>query len=540
MTPAPAGPASGSDEFDVVVVGGGLAGVRLAVGLAGRGLRFCVLEAGDDVGGVWYWNRYPGARCDVDSVEYSYQFSEDLQQEWEWNERYGSQPEILRYIGHVVERFGVRDRFRFGHRLRSAVFDDLRQRWQLDCDNGARLDSAFVVMATGCLSSINEPPFPGREHFGGRVLHTGQWPHEAVEFTDRVVGVVGTGSSAVQAIPIIARHARTLYVFQRTAAYVVPARNRPADPDEVRAVKADYSGFRARNNERPRAFDSRTPLGTARVLDVTPQERTAVFQRRWDAGGLGFLGGFVDCMTDEAANAVAAEFIRDKIREIVVDHHTADLLSPRHLVGCKRLCLDSGYFETFNRDNVVLVDVSRQPIERFEPDGLRAAGRSWVLDDVVLATGFDAITGALLDVDIVGASGRSLREHWSDGPHAYLGLAMHGFPNLFTVTGPGSPSVLTNMVVSIEHHAEWIVDCIEAVRRAGHRTVEVTAEAEQDWLAHVAQVAAGTLFPRCDSWFLGANIPGKPRSFMPLFGFPAYRRRCTEVAEAGYEGFVLR
>jgi len=530
----------GSPEYDLVIVGAGFAGLYMLHRARGLGLSALVLEAGDGVGGTWYWNRYPGARCDVESMQYSYQFSAELQQEWEWTERYASQPEILGYLNHVADRFGLRSDIRLGSRVRAAIFDEAAGRWAVSADDGLAVSARFLVMATGCLSSANIPRFPGLASFTGRTVHTGQWPHEPADFTGQRVGVIGTGSSAVQSIPVIARQADRLVVFQRTATYTVPARNGPLGEAEQRAVKANYAAFRQRNSQRAAAFGSPLPDSDDLLARATaPAERTRIFEERWAYGGLPFLGAFGDLLLDARSNEIAAEFVREKIRQAVGDPEVARLLTPTTVIGCKRLCVDTGYYETFNRDNVELVDVRACPIEAITPRGLRAGGRDVELDCIVFATGFDAMTGALSKIDIRGRGGLALRDAWAAGPRTYLGLCVAGFPNMFTVSGPGSPSVLTNMVVSIEQHVDWIADCLNHVSGSGPGQIEATAHAQDEWVAHVNEVADATLFPRCNSWYLGANVPGKPRQFMPLIGFPPYAEKCAQVAADGYAGFNI-
>ena len=526
-------------DYDVVIVGAGFAGMYMLHRIRGLGLSARVFEAGSGVGGTWYWNRYPGARCDVESMEYSYQFSEELQQEWEWTERYASQPEILTYANHVADRFDLRGDMQFDTRVQEAAYDEASNQWTVRTDRGDEVRSQFVIMATGCLSSANTPDFPGRDTFEGETYHTGKWPHEGVDFTGKRVGVIGTGSSAIQSIPIIAKQAAQLTVFQRTASYSVPANNGPISEEEKQAIKADYAGFRAQNSLMPTAIGSRLPIADSMAMQISPEERDQIYQTRWNQGGLPFLGAFLDLLFDPNANDTAAEFVRNKIHTIVKDPAVADRLSPKTVIGCKRLCVDTGYFDTYNRPNVELVDVSESPIDEITPTGLRVGDRSFDFDCIVFATGFDAMTGALLSIDIRGRNGETLRDAWAAGPHTYLGLGSVGFPNFFTISGPGSPSVLTNMIVSIEQHVNWITDCIEYLRDNGYDRIEATLEAQDAWVAHVNTVADFTLFPRCNSWYLGANVPGKPRVFMPLLGYPMYVDRCNEVAAKGYEGFAL-
>ncbi len=540
-------------SVDVLIVGAGFAGMYMLHKVRQQGLRAQVFEAGDGVGGTWYWNRYPGARCDVESMEYSYQFSEDMQQEWRWSERYAAQPEILRYANQVADRFKLRDGIQFETRVTAAHFDEARGRWQVETGatlpdpSGSRTNQGgmrtgrwscrFLILATGCLSSANRPAFDGLDDFEGESFHTGQWPHEPVDFTGKVVGVIGTGSSAVQSIPIIAQQAKHLVVFQRTPSYAVPAHNGPIDPGHEARVKADYAGFRARNSLMPGALGSIYPRNDASVLDASDEERKAAFEFRWQRGGLSFTGTYGDLMLKTEANAYAAEFVREKIRATVRDPAVAAKLIPKHVLGCKRLIIDTGYFETFNRPNVELVDISDAPIERMTQSGLRAAGRDFALDSIVFATGFDAMTGSIAKIDIRGRQGLKLKDKWQAGPRSYLGLNTNGFPNLFTISGPGSPSVLTNMLVSIEQHVNFIDECINHMRKHGHALIEAKAAAEDAWINHVNLVANQTVYPSCNSWYLGANVPGKTRVFMPLVGFPPYVEKCEQVVARGYEGF---
>jgi cyclohexanone monooxygenase len=528
-----------SSEYDIVIVGAGFAGLYMLHRARGLGLSARVIETAGDVGGTWYWNRYPGARCDVESLQYSYQFSDELQQEWRWTERYAGQPEILGYLNHVADRFGLRDDIQLNTTVRAAAFDEVAVRWVISTDDGWQVTARFLVMATGCLSAARVPDIPGLADFAGAAYHTGRWPHRPVDFTGQRVGVIGTGSSAVQSIPVIARQARELVVFQRTATYSVPAHNGPLDEREEAEVKADYAAFRRRNSQRPAAFGSRFPDRDSRyALATEAAERDLIYEARWEHGGLAFLGAFDDLLIDHRANETAAEFVRAKIRQLVTDPDVALRLMPTTVIGCKRLCVDTGYYETFNRANVELVDLRDSPVERITPGGLRAGGRDFALDCLVFATGFDAMTGALRKIDIRGRNGLALREAWAQGPRTYLGLSVAGFPNLFLVSGPGSPSVLTNMVVSIEQHVNWIADCLAYLDAHGHECIEPTALAQDEWVTHVGAVADLTLFPRCGSWYLGANVPGKPRVFMPLIGFPPYVEKCTDVAHNGYAGFA--
>ncbi|MEX2293461.1 MAG: NAD(P)/FAD-dependent oxidoreductase [Acidimicrobiales bacterium] len=526
-------------QVDVAIVGAGFAGMYMLHKVRGLGLVGQVVEGGSDVGGTWYWNRYPGARCDVESMEYSYGFDEDLQQEWEWSERYAPQPEILSYANHVADRFDLRRDIRFDTRVTAAVYNDAAATWRVDTDRGEPITARFVVMATGCLSSANIPDIAGAESFTGPTYHTGRWPHEGVDFTGLRVGVIGTGSSAVQSIPIIAEQAAHLTVFQRTATYAVPAWNQPLDPVEQKEIKADYAGLRTANRQTASAFGSRQARNDMSALEASDEERLEEFERRWQVGGLGFLGAYTDLLLDASANELAREFVLGKLNEVVQDPELAAKLAPDQVIGCKRLCVDTGYWATFNRPNVELVDLRATPIETITPTGIRTSAADHDLDAVVYATGFDAMTGALARIDIRGRDDLPLADAWHAGPRTYLGLTVAGFPNMFIITGPGSPSVLTNMLESIQQHVEWIADCVDHLRTTGHATIEATVVAQDQWVDYVNMVADFTLFPTCNSWYLGANVPGKTRVFMPLPGFPTYVDQCNDIVADGYRGFAF-
>ena len=527
-------------EVDAVIVGAGFAGMYMLHRLRGAGLDAQVIEAGDGVGGTWYWNRYPGARVDIESLEYSYQFSEELQQEWEWGERYAPQPEILSYANHVADRFDLRRDIQFSTRVLSAVFNETSNRWHVTTDKGEQLSAAFCVMATGCLSSTNLPKFEGLQNFKGDWYHTGLWPHEGVDLAGKRVGIIGTGSSAIQSIPQLAKQAAQLTVFQRTSNFSIPAHNKDLDPDYVAEVKSRYAELRAANNLQPGGFGSRTEANEASVFEATEEERQLQFERKWQIGGFGFLAAFGDLLLTKDGNEFAADFVRAKIRNTVKDPVTAALLCPKQVIGCKRICVDIDYFETYNRDNVTLVDVKEHPIERITDKGLVTNGVEYEFDVLVFATGFDAMTGSLAKIDIRGRNSMPLVEKWAAGPRTYLGLGSAGFPNLFTISGPQSPSVLTNMICSIEQHVNWVTACILALRQRGLTTIEAEVAAEDAWVEHVNEIASMTLYPSCNSWYLGANVPGKPRVFMPYVGgLPVYAEKCEEVARNNYEGFVL-
>ncbi|MBB5411282.1 cyclohexanone monooxygenase [Paraburkholderia sp. HC6.4b] len=529
-------------SLDVVIVGAGFAGLYQLHRARKAGLTARVIEAGEDVGGTWYWNRYPGARCDVESLDYSFSFDKELEQEWTWSERYATQPEILRYIRHVAERFDLRRDIQFRTRVTRAVFDERAKRWTLETDAGESFDAQFCVMATGCLSIAQAPNFKGLHSFAGTWYHSADWPKQGVDFAGKRVGVIGTGSSGVQMIPLIAEQADHLTVFQRTANFSVPAQNEPLDDEAVRHAKAHYRERRAR------ARDANNGLYLEAVdksaLEVSEEERLREFEFRWRGAGGGFrmLRAFNDLLVNEKANEYVSDFVRSKIRAIVRDPKVAELLCPKKELrfGTKRLCVDSGYYETFNRPNVTLVDVKAAPIEEVTPRGLRTSAQAYELDILVFATGFDAMTGALRAIDIRGVGGVTLGERWQHGPRTYLGVSCAGFPNMFIIAGPGSPSVLSNVVHSIEEHVDWVTRLIQHARETKRAYVACDLEAENEWVHHVNEVADRTLYPRGNSWYVGANIPGKPRIFMPYVGgVPAYRKILNEVADAGYRGFVL-
>ncbi|WP_328603257.1 NAD(P)/FAD-dependent oxidoreductase [Amycolatopsis sp. NBC_00345] len=540
-TLAGSGEATAPAQVDAVIVGAGFSGLYMLHKLRETGLNAVVLEAGDGVGGTWYWNRYPGARVDVEGFDYSYSFSEDLQQEWEWTERYPARPELLRYLNHVADRFGLRPDIRLNARVASAHYDEAAMSWTVCTERDEEYRATWCVMATGCLSSSQLPAIDGIDSFAGDWFHTARWPVGGVDFTGKRVAVIGTGSSGIQSIPIIAEQAARLTVFQRTAAFAIPARNRDLEPGEVKEIKARYPELRDRARHGFVGM-SRVPEGSTSALEATADERQEVFAEIWAAGTLsGLTTSYRDVMTDRTVNDQVADFVRGKIREIVDDPATAERLCPRgYPFGAKRPCLDTGYYATYNRDNVRLVDVSENPIERLSERGVVVGGTEHGADVIVFATGFDAMTGSLASIDIRGRSGRTLRGKWSAGPVTYLGLQSAGFPNLFLVAGPGSPSVLTNMVMSIEQHVEWIAECIGYARERGVVAVEATERAEQDWVRHVNEVSEALLYSEANSWYLGANVSGKPRVFMPYAGgLGTYRERCDVVAAAGYEGFVL-
>jgi cyclohexanone monooxygenase len=527
------------DRADVVIVGAGFAGLYMLHRIRGLGMTGHILERADDVGGTWYWNRYPGARCDIESIDYSYSFDEDLTREWRWSERYAAQPEILAYIRHTADRFDLRQHITFGTTVRTAEWDDAANEWTIACNTGETVRATYCVMATGCLSVVKQPEFPGLADFAGDWYHTGRWPHDPVDLAHKTVAVIGTGSSGIQVIPRIAAAAKHLYVVQRTPNYSMPAHNRPLAGDELDAVVANFSA-RRRICELSDAGVPQPPP-TKSTFEVSPEERRRCYEEGWQRGGINALSAaFTDFFTDEKANKLAQDFARDKIREIVHDPKTAELLCPQHHIGTKRTCVDTGYFETYNRDNVELIDARADPIQHITSSGIQLPHRHLDVDIIVFAIGFDAITGALTDIAIRGTHGQSLRDKWTNGPRTLLGLQSADFPNLFMITGPGSPSVLSNMLVSIEQHVDWITDCLVHLRKLGLDRIEAAPDAEDRWMNHVAEIAAETLYPKANSWYVGANIPGKPRVLMPyVAGCGQYRRECEDVVTRGYEGFVL-
>ena len=532
--------AANAEAYDVVVVGAGFAGMYMLHRLRGQGVSVRVYELGGDVGGTWYWNRYPGARCDVESMQYSYSFSEELQQEWNWSERYAPQPEILKYANHVADRFSLRSDIQLNTGVDRAAFDETTRLWSVTTSDGKNVTAKYVVLATGCLSNARMPDIEGLSDFQGKVYHTGHWPHEPVDFTGLRVGVIGTGSSAIQSVPIIAEQASELTVFQRTANFSIPARNAPLTAEEREAFRAKYPEIRrfAREDARNGIYTEMPDRG---ALDDGDNERRSKYQARWERGGLTFMSVYNNLGVNKAANDTAADFVREKIAEIVRNPETAKRLQPNnHPIGSKRICIDTDYFATFNRPNVTLVDIRSNPIEEITANAVRTGGKHYEVDALVLATGFDAMTGSVAKIDIRGRAGQTLNQKWAEGPKTYLGLMSAGFPNLFIITGPGSPSVLSNMIVSIEQHVDWITDCIVYMRAQGLDAMEAKRDAEEKWVAHVNEVAQTTLYPQANSWYMGANIPGKPQIFMPYIGgVGVYRQICHDVAAKGYQGFAM-
>jgi cation diffusion facilitator CzcD-associated flavoprotein CzcO len=524
---------------DVVIVGAGFGGMYMLHRLRGLGLKAIVLERATGVGGTWYWNRYPGARCDVESMQYSYSFDQELQQQWNWSERFAGQPEILHYANHVADRLDLRRDIRFETSVTSAAYNEATQLWTVGIDGGDSVTARFCVMATGCLSTSRQPDFPGLSSFAGKTYHTGHWPHDGVDFTGKRVGVIGTGSSAIQAIPVIAEQAGHLTVFQRTPNFSIPTRNKPMDGEYEGWWKKDYPAHRSFARTQRAGIVSNVNDQSALAVDDAQRQR--IYEERWAQGGTSFMASFNDLSVNKASNDTAANFVRAKIRATITDQAVADILLPHnHPIGTKRICVDSHYYETYNRPNVTLVDVRNSPIETITPTGIQVGGKEYPVDIIVFATGFDAMTGTLVGINPHGRHGATLAEEWEAGPRTYLGLMSAEFPNLFMITGPGSPSVLSNMMVSIEQHVDWVADCISYMTRNGLTAIEPRRDAQDAWVEHVNEMAFRTLYPTANSWYMGANIPGKPQVFMPYIGgVGAYRVKCDEVAAKGYEGFEL-
>jgi cation diffusion facilitator CzcD-associated flavoprotein CzcO len=527
--------------LDVLIVGAGFAGlyalhkVRDQMGLTAR-----AFDTASDVGGTWYWNRYPGARCDIESVHYSYSFSEDLQQEWEWNEKFAAQPEILRYLNHVADRFELRKDIQFNTRITSMVWSEREKQWNVGFEDGSSVRAGFVISGAGNLSVPKTAEFDGIDGFQGEVYMTGNWPHRKIDFTGQRVGIIGTGSTGIQAISEIAKEADSLTVFQRTPNYATPIGNAPADPSETTEVKANYAAVRhaSRNHFLGVPYNEVQPS----ALTVSAEERRRTFDDRWDRGGFRlFIDSYLDILIDKNANDTISEYIRERIHGRVKDPKVAELLAPKgYAYGTKRPPLETNYYEVYNQDNVTLVDVRRTPIDRVSATGIKTAGGDYEFDVLILATGFDAMTGPLMAMGIVGRNGRTLADKWADGPRTYLGISVNEFPNLFLITGPQSPSVLYNMPLAIEDHVDFATDAIKYLQENGKGTIEPEPAAEEKWVAHANELAQATLLPGTDSWYMGANIPGKPRKCLVyLGGAPAYRKICADVVDGGYDGFVL-
>jgi cation diffusion facilitator CzcD-associated flavoprotein CzcO len=539
LQPTPAAGTGVVDHFDAIIIGAGIAGMYQLYRLRQLGLAVRVYEAGTGVGGTWYWNRYPGCRFDSESYSYGYSFSEELLQEWEWSEHFAGQPETLRYLNHVADKFDLRRDIQFNARITSATYDERGNCWEIRTEKGSSARAKFLITAIGVLSAPQMPKIEGLDSYQGEWYHTGLWPHTSVQFAGKRVGVIGTGATGVQLITEIAKEVAHLTVFQRTPNFCAPLRNAPIDAETQKKIKASYPDIFKRCSETPAGFlhdfDPRL------ALEVSPEERQAFYEQIWAAPGFSkWLGVFRDVLSDLKANETFAEFVRNKIRARVKDPKVAEKLIPRdHPFGTKRVPLESGYYEVYNRDNVVLVDLHETPIERITPTGIKTSAAEYEFDIIIFATGFDAVTGAFTRMDIRGVGGKTLKDKWADGPHTYLGLQSAGFPNLFTLVGPHNGATFCNIPRCIEQNVEWVTECIRSMRAHGYRRIEATRAAEDAWTEHVAEMAARTLLPLADSWFMGANTPGKPRNFLLYAGgSPAYRQKCEEVAAKGYEGFL--
>ncbi len=528
-------------ELDAFIVGAGFAGMHMLYWLRDTlGFSARVYEAASDVGSTWFWNRYPGARCDSESIYYMFpdRVSEEMLQEWTWSERYARQPEILRYLQFAADKLDLRRDIQFDTHVASAVFDEATNRWNITTDSGEHIVAKFFITGVGCLSIPFTPKFKGIESFQGESFHTAEWPHDGVDLAGKRVAVIGTGATAVQIVPEIAEETDHLYVFQRTPSHDLPGRNRPLGKEYIEEIKATYKEIWKTAREAPAGFPFQR--GPKSALEVTPEERKSAYEAAWERGSLSFGATFNDLLLNKEANDTANDFIRSKISETVRDPEVADLLTPKYPFQTKRPPLEHGYYETFNRENVDLIDVSSAPIEEITPTGIRTADAEYEVDCIIYATGFDAMTGALLKMDIRGRDGITLKEKWADGPVTYLGLTAHGFPNMFMITGPQSPSVLTNMPMGIEQHVEWIADCMVHMREHNLESIEAQSDAEDGWIALHNMIADATLVAQTDSWWVGANIPGKKRILYPYIGgLDTYRAKCDDVAAKGYEGFAF-
>lgn len=533
-------PMDSEKHFDAVVIGAGFSGLYMLHRLREAGFSTRVYETAEDVGGVWYWNRYPGARCDSESIYYNYTFSEELFKEWSWSSRFAEQPEILEYLRFVADKLDLRRDIQFNTRVEGAHYNEPDNKWDIYLSDGTHVTAKYFITGIGCLSASNVPNIKGLDRFEGEWYHTGKWPHEEVDFKGKRVGVIGTGSSGIQAIPVIAEDAGHLTVFQRTPQYSTPANNHPLDPEFIKQTKERYHEMKRKMRTYPSGLGV-THVRESAIAD-SPEERQKVYEQAWERGGLDFQFTYADIASNPESNETACEFIRSKIKEIVKDPEVAEKLMPSYYYTTKRPVMDTNYFETFNRDNVLLVDVKADPIVEITPKGIRTEKQAYELDMIVFATGYDAMTGALFKIDIRGKDGISLKEKWENGAkvRTHLGLATSGFPNMFMITGPESPSVLVNMPSAVEQHVEWIFDCIEYLRAKHLETIEATVEAEESWSKHCQEVANATLFPQTDSWYTGKNIEGKPAGFLIYVGgLTSYREKCDDVAKKGYKGFTL-
>ncbi len=526
-------------RLDALVIGMGFGGMCMLHSAREMGLDVHAIEAGDEVGGTWYWNRYPGARCDVMSIDYSYSFVNELQQEWTWSEKFAAQPEIFAYARFVADKLDLRKDVSFGTRAKSVAYDDARRLWVIETEQGQIFEVIYCIMATGPLSIPKGIDIPGRESFEGEIYLSGRWPHHKVDFSGKKVGIIGTGSTGIQAVPVVAEEAAHLTVFQRTPSFTIPMRNHKLSPEYMAQVKAHYP--RLRTIARSTHTGGVRPVSTRPMFSVTRDETQRLLEDGWNEGGQAIFGLFSDLLYDQETNDVVAEFVRGKIKEVVKDAHTAEVLTPHgYPIFSRRPCLDTNYYETFNRDNVTLVDCINEPILEITEKGIRTGEREIPLDIIIGATGYDGLTGAMMAVDIKGRGGRSLREKWAGGARSYLGLMMEGFPNLFMIAGANGPSALANFVILNEENADWIIRCIKYLRLHDYASIEPTAAAEEEYMTLLTEIAARSLIPKAESWYVGANIPGKAR-FFPIFagGFSKYVEMCKDAASKDYAGFVL-
>ena len=500
------------------------------------GLKAHIFEKAPRIGGTWYWNKYPGARCDTESLQYSYQFSKELQDEWVWSEKYATQPEILKYLEHVVDRFKLSESISLNKQITDVIYNEETKLYQIKNDQFEQFQSKFCILASGCLSEPIKPKINGIENFSGEIFQTSRWPDKSINFRNKKVAIIGTGSSGVHVIPIIAEYCKNLYVLQRTANYAVPAHNRKLPDEYVKNFKNNYKENRQKAKELVSGF--LTHYNPLSALEVNERDLKKEYDKRWEAGGLAFLAAFSDITYNKRANKTASNYIENKIKEIVDDQEVAKLLTPNSIVGCKRLVIDSDYYTTYNRKNVELIDLNKEPINFLTDHSIKLKNREIAIDSLILATGFDAMTGAINNINIVGKDKVKLRNKWLNGPSSYLGLMVNGFPNLFTITGPGSPSVLTNMIPTIEQHVDWIGDCIRYMQKKSYHSIEANLDAETSWVKYNEDCARNTLRYECDSWYLGSNVNNKQRIFLPFVGgLPTYIKKCEESTRNSYEGF---
>ena len=525
--------------LDAFVIGAGFGGMYALHRLRGMGLSVHAIEAGTDVGGTWYWNRYPGARCDVMSIDYSYSFSDEIQQEWTWSEQFAAQPEILAYANWVATKLDLRRDIDFDTRAAAVRYDEAAHRWRIETEAGAVFEATYCFMATGPLSHPKGLDIAGAGSFTGEIYQAQRWPHHAVSFAGKRVGVIGTGSSGIQIVPVVAEQAEHLHVFQRTPSFTLPMHNRKLEPEYVAEVKAQYPHLRAMSRNSPNG--GLRPVSTRALFSVPAAERQKLMEDAWNTSGHYMLGIFGDLLMDQDANDIVAEFVRGKVGQIVRDPVIAEKLKPRgYPIFARRPCLDTGYYETFNRDNVTLVDCLTDPIEAITPTGIRTREQQIELDIIIAANGYDALTGAMLAIEVTGRGGRSLREKWVGGARSYLGLLMEGFPNLFVIAGPNGPSALANFITINEQNVNWVCDCIRHMEQHGFATVEATAAAEDGWMDRIAEIGSRSLMPKANTWYTGTNVAGKPRNF-PIYagGFGRYAEHCRTVVEQGYEGIAF-